>query len=283
MDGLDWGQIDQLILLALQEDLGAGDITSQATVPEDARAVGQIVAKKGCVAAGLFLVERVYAATSEDIEVELLCSEGAKIAAGTPVCRLAGSYRALLAGERTVLNFIQRTCGIATLTSRFVKAAAGTTATIYDTRKTCPGFRSLDKYAVRAGGGANHRMGLYDAILIKENHVAAAGSVASAIESAREPSGDVPLHVEVRNFEELVLAVEYGADVVMLDNMSRPAIAKAVALVGDRVELEVSGGVTVGKVKGLAQTGVPRISVGALTHSAPASDLTMLIIPKRNE
>ncbi len=283
MDSLDWAQIDRLIEWALAEDVGDGDITSLTTVPNDAKATGQIVAKKGCVAAGMFLVERVYAAMGGDVEVELLCGEGVKVTAGTPLCRLAGHYRTILAGERTVLNFIQRTCGVATLTSRFVKAVAGTGCTIYDTRKTCPGFRSLDKYAVRAGGGANHRMGLYDAILIKENHVAAAGSVAAAIERARESGGGVPLHVEVRNFEELVLAVEYGADVVLLDNMSRPAVAKAVALVGDRVALEVSGGVTVGTVKGLAQTGVPRISVGALTHSAPAADLSMLIIPARKQ
>jgi len=281
MESLDWAQIDPLISLALNEDVGTGDITSLATVPDGTSGTGQIVAKKGCVAAGLFLVGRIYAAISARVEVELLQEEGGKVTAGTPLCRLAGPYRALLAGERTVLNFIQRSCGIATFTSRFVKAVSGTSCTIYDTRKTCPGNRCLDKYAVRAGGGANHRMGLSDAILIKENHVAAAGSVAAAIERAGAANPDVPLHVEVRNFEELVLAVEYGADVVLLDNMSRGAVAKAVTLVGDRVELEVSGGVTLGTVKGLAATGVPRISVGALTHSVPAADLSMLIIPER--
>ena len=180
-----------------------------------------------------------------------------------------------------MLNFLQRLCGTATLTRRYVRSVRKTRARIYDTRKTTPGLRTLEKYAVRIAGGYNHRMGLYDAVLIKENHIAAAGSVDRAIKRVRRSRKDVTVEVEVRNFEELVLAVEYGAEIVLLDNMNQGQITKAVVLVGDRVELEVSGGIDLKAARLVCQTGVTRISVGALTHSAPAVDLSMLIEPSR--
>jgi len=279
MRDLDLDAIDRLVRAALEEDLGAGDITSESIVPVGLMGCGRVTAKKACVIAGLFMIGRVYAAIDGAVKVDVLVEEGARVPAGTAVCALSGPYRALLAGERTALNFVQRMCGIATLTARYARAVKGTRASIYDTRKTTPGLRTLEKYAVRSGGGRNHRMGLFDAFLIKENHIAAAGSVDRAIRRARKAHPDKRLEVEVRNIEELVLAVEYEADTVLLDNMSLDEVEKAVRLVGERVELEVSGGVTVEAARRLASTGVSRISVGALTHSAPAADLSMLIEP----
>lgn len=279
MEALDFDVIDQLVQMALDEDLGSGDITSNGTVPPGMLCRGRIIAKSASVIAGLFMVERVYAAVDSNVTVEKLVAEGARVARGTVVCQLEGPCRALLGGERVALNFLQRMCGIATLTARFVRAVRGTGASIMDTRKTTPGLRMLEKYAVRVGGGRNHRMGLYDAILVKENHIVAAGSVDEAIRRLRKEAPDRVLEVEVRSIEELVLAVEYGADIVLLDNMSVTEVEKAVKLVRGRVELEVSGGVTLKSVRQLALTGVSRISVGALTHSAPAADLSMLITP----
>ncbi len=241
MERIDWTAVDRMVEWALEEDLGAGDITTRATVSSRAWGSGQIVAKQSCVAVGLFLVE----------------------------------------GERTILNFLQRLCGTATLTSRFVRAVAGGRARIYDTRKTTPGLRTLEKYAVRAAGGCNHRMGLYDAFLIKENHVAAAGGVDKAVLKARKAAPEAEVEIEVRNMEELVLAVEYGADVVLLDNMEPRDVRKAARLVGRQVQLEVSGGINLRTAKLYADSGVHRISVGALTHSAPATDLSMLIVKQR--
>jgi len=277
MKNIHWDSVDRIIRLALDEDLGQGDITTTGVIGTRLRGHGRIVAKKPCVVAGLFLVERILRHLDPGSEVELLVDEGHKVATGTPLCSFGGQYRALLSGERTVLNFLQRMCGIASVTARFVRAARGTPARIYDTRKTSPGLRTLEKYAVRAGGGCNHRMGLYDAVLLKENHIAAAGGIDRAIQRVRKAQGTVVIETEVRNMEELVLAVEYGSDIVLLDNMEPDRIREACRLVGERVELEVSGGVTLSKVKELARTGVTRISVGALTHSAPAADLSMLI------
>ncbi|MBM4354289.1 MAG: carboxylating nicotinate-nucleotide diphosphorylase, partial [Deltaproteobacteria bacterium] len=200
MDRIDWTAVERLIDLALAEDLGAGDITTDGIVSARARGTGQVTAKQTCVVSGLFLAERVYRRLDPDVKVELLVAEGKRVTSGTVLCRITGQFRALLAGERTVLNFLQRQCGIATLTHRFVRKVSRTKARIYDTRKTAPGMRTLDKYAVRTGGGCNHRMGLYDAILIKENHIAAAGGVDRAIARARKAHPDVVLEVEVRNF-----------------------------------------------------------------------------------
>ncbi len=281
MEQIDWDVVDGSIARALAEDLGDGDITTLSTVTAKAYGAGQIVARQGCSVAGLFLVERVFEQCSPEIKVEVLVEEGAHVTRGTLLCRFEGPYRALLEGERTVLNYVQRLCGIATLTSKFVRATRGGKAAIYDTRKTTPGLRTLEKYAVRAAGACNHRMGLFDAILIKENHAAAAGGVDRAVSRVRKAYPDVPIEVEVRNMEELVLAVEYGADIVLLDNMEYKEIRKAVRLVGRQVELEVSGGINLRRARELANSGVHRISIGALTHSAPAADLSMLMVKQR--
>ena len=277
----DWEAVDRSILQALEEDIGTGDITTECTVGKGLAGTGQISAKKPCVVAGLFLVQRVFSLLDQGVQVKIRIPEGKRVASDTVLCTLSGPVDVLLRGERTVLNFVQRTCGIATLTTRFVRAVRQTNARIYDTRKTVPGLRTLDKYAVRAGGGVNHRMGLYDALLLKENHIATTGGVVRAIQRARKAAPDLPVEIEARTIEEVVLAVEYGADIVLLDNMLPGGVSKAASLVGDRVQLEVSGGITLKNVKQMAQTGVSRISVGALTHSAPAADLSMLIVSKR--
>ena len=281
MELIDWDVVDRSIAQALEEDLGDGDITTRSTVTAKAYGAGQIVARQARSVAGLFLVERIFSKCSPEINVELLVAEGTHLSRGTLLCRFDGPYRALLEGERTVLNYIQRLCGIATLTGKFVRATRGGKASIYDTRKTTPGLRTLEKYAVRAVGARNHRMGLYDAILIKENHAAAAGGIDRAVARAKKAYPEIKVEVEVRNMEELVLAVEYGADIVLLDNMEYKEIRKAVRLVGRRVELEVSGGINLRQARDLADSGVHRISVGALTHSAPAADLSMLIVKQR--
>jgi nicotinate-nucleotide pyrophosphorylase (carboxylating) len=281
MELIDWAIVERSITQALEEDLGDGDITTLSTVTAKAYGAGQIVARQACSVAGLFLVERIFAKCSPEISVELLVAEGTRVSRGTLLCRFEGPYRALLEGERTVLNYLQRLCGIATLTGKFVRATKGGEAAIYDTRKTTPGLRTLEKYAVRAVGACNHRMGLYDAILIKENHAAAAGGIDRAVARARKAYPGIKVEVEVRNMEELVLAVEYGADIVLLDNMEYKEIRRAVRLVGRQVELEVSGGVNLRRARDLANSGVHRISVGALTHSAPSADLSMLVVKQR--
>jgi nicotinate-nucleotide pyrophosphorylase (carboxylating) len=281
MELIDWDVVDRSIAQALAEDLGDGDITTLSTVTAKAYGAGQIVARQACSVAGLFLVERLFSKCNPEINVEVLVAEGTRVSKGTLLCTFDGPYRALLEGERTLLNYLQRLCGIATLTGKFVRAMKGGKAAIYDTRKTTPGLRTLEKYAVRAVGARNHRMGLFDAILIKENHAAAAGGIDRAVARARKAHPEIKIEVEVRNMEELVLAVEYGADIVLLDNMEYKEIRKAVRLVGRRVELEVSGGINLRRARDLANSGVHRISVGALTHSAPAADLSMLIVKQR--
>ena len=279
MERIDWSRTDALIDHALDEDIDTGDVTTRSIVGVPTKATAQITAKRACVVAGLFLVQRIYERLSKEVVVEPLVAEGKKVNSGTVICRIHGPFDTLLVGERTVLNFLQRLCGVASVTQRFVRAVKDSKCKVLDTRKTTPGMRSLEKYAVRCGGGTNHRFGLYDAILIKENHIAAAGGVQEAIEKAREASPTLPLEIEVQNMGELVLAVEYGADIVLLDNFSVADVRKAVSMVGQRVQLEVSGGIQARTVKPYAQTGVHRISIGALTHSVKACDLSMLIVP----
>lgn len=279
MNFIKLDEVDAVIDLALREDIGSGDITTDSLVPGDMWGTGQITAKKPTVVAGMFLLGRIYGRLSDKVTIDIHVSEGKKVSAGTVICRFEGPYSVLLKGERTVLNFLQRLCGVASLTRRYVAATKGGKSKIYDTRKTSPAMRTLEKYAVRTGGGTNHRTGLFDAILIKENHIAAAAGVPEAIRLARSRNPGVRVEIEVTTIEELVLAVEYGADIVLLDNMTVGDVSRAVAMVGERVELEVSGGVTLARVPALASTGVHRISVGALTHSAPAADLSMLIVP----
>jgi quinolinate synthase len=268
-----------LIELAVAEDIGPGDATSEATLAASAVLHGRIVAKAAGVVAGLPVAEAVFRRVDPAIRFVARVADGQEVVPGELVAEVTGSARGLLAAERTVLNFLQRMSGIATLTSHFVDAVACTSATILDTRKTLPGHRLLDKYAVRMGGGLNHRMALHDMILIKDNHVDAAGGIRPAVERARAAHPSLPVEVEVRNLAELgqALGLRPPLDRVMLDNMSLEEMRQAVASAAGRVPLEASGGVTLDRAVDIAATGVDYISVGALTHSVQALDLSMKV------
>lgn len=268
-------EVEKLIAEALAEDIGPGDITSAACVPADRVASGRFVAKQDCVVAGLDLLPLIY-----ELQPDICFRNGSRVAAGAVIARIAGPARRLLERERVALNFIQRLSGIATLTRRFVDAVDGTGVTILDTRKTTPGWRRLEKQAVAAGGGRNHRMGLYDAILIKENHIAAAGGIRAAVAAAGR--GPYAVEVEVCNVKELDEALEAGAGHVLLDNMTPEQVRACVDRVRQRApaaSLEVSGGITLANVREYALAGPDFISVGALTHSAPAADISFLLDP----
>src|SRR3954463_4478494 len=270
--------LDAIVRRALDEDLGAGDITTATTVPVGARARARISQKQPGVLFGLDAAEATFRALDGDARLERLTAEG-EWRDGGPVLDVEGSAAALLTAERTALNFLQRLSGVATLTARYVEAVGGTGARVLDTRKTTPGLRALEKAAVAAGGGTNHRAGLYDAILIKENHAAMAGGVAAAVEAARAAAPGVPLEVECRTVAEVDEALAAGAPRLLLDNLS-PADMRAVAeRVDGRAELEASGGVTLGTIREFARTGVQFVSVGALTHSAPALALSLPLEP----
>jgi nicotinate-nucleotide pyrophosphorylase (carboxylating) len=276
-------EIEELVGRALAEDLGEGDITSEATVPEEARARARIVQKQPGVVYGLAVVAEAMRQCGVE-DVDNLVVEGQwREDVPAEVLVASGGARALLAAERTAINFLGHLSGVATLTARYAEAVVGTGTTILDTRKTTPGLRCLEKAAVAAAGGINHRMGLYDAILIKENHIAAAGGLAKAVYAARNAQPDKAIEVEVRNLDEAAYALGTGADRLLLDNMSPDSMRAAVALRdenaggADGVSLEVSGGVTLENVREIAETGVEFISVGALTHSAPTLDFSMLL------
>ena len=275
----------ELVERALAEDLGTGDITAEAIVPQEARATARIVQKQAGVVFGLDMVEEAFRQVGAD-GVERLQAEGEwRDSVPVDVASVSGPARALLAGERTALNYLCHLSGVATLTARFARAVAATGATILDTRKTTPGMRSLEKAAVAAGGGRNHRMGLYDAFLIKENHIAVAGGLAGAIARARAAAPDREVEIECSDAGEVAEALEAGADRLLLDNMDPEELRAGVAARdaaaagrGNRALLEASGGVTLETVAAVAETGVDFVSVGALTHSAPALDLSMLVV-----
>jgi nicotinate-nucleotide pyrophosphorylase (carboxylating) len=276
-------EMRELVGRALAEDLGDGDVTGEATVPAERTASARIVQKAPGVVFGIDLVVETMAQTGVEV-VETLCAEGEwrqDVPAEVLVAR--GSARALLAAERTALNFLAHLSGVATLTARFVEAIAGTDAKILDTRKTIPGLRRLEKAAVAAGGGTNHRMGLFDAFLIKENHIAAAGGVSRAVYAARKAHPELPIEVEVRNLDETAYALGTGVDQLLLDNMDPPTMRAAVELRdanshdGGKPTLEASGNVNLQTVREIAETGVDFISIGALTHSAPALDFSLLL------
>lgn len=276
IDDTVWTLID----LALKEDLGeTGDVTTLATLPKNSRITGRITAKASGVIAGLPIVAEVYRTLSPTVRVEALVQDGNRIEVGTVVCEVEGSSHDVLAGERTALNFLQRLSGIATLTARFVDAvaSAGATTRILDTRKTTPGYRMLEKYAVRIGGGGNHRMGLFDMVLIKDNHIDAAGGVRQAIHAALDytQTKALPIVVEVKNESELRTALEFPISRILLDNMTTEEMRNAVAITAGQVPLEASGSMTLERVAEVAAAGVDYISVGALTHSAPVLDLSM--------
>jgi nicotinate-nucleotide pyrophosphorylase (carboxylating) len=270
--------LDELVARALEEDVGPGDVTSEATVPAGACARATIRQKAPGVVYGLGLAERAFRALDPDAACERRVEEGVWREEG-PVLEVRGSARALLAAERTALNFLGRLSGVATLTARYVREVEGTGARILDTRKTTPGLRAIEKAAVRAGGGESHRAGLFDEILIKENHAAAAGGVGEAVRRARAARPDLPLEVEVRDLDELDEALEAGATRILLDNMNPEQLRAAVARAGGRARLEASGGVTLTSAREIAQTGIDFISIGALTHSAPALDLSLILEP----
>ncbi len=268
--------ISETVARALAEDVGDGDLTTAATVPEGARARALITQKAPGVVFGLDAAEETFRALDPGVTVERLALEG-QWRDGGPALRIEGSARAILTAERTALNFLQRLSGVATMAARCVRAVEGTGATILDTRKTTPGLRALEKAAVAAGGATNHRAGLYDAILIKENHAALAGGVGEAVRRARAYAPGVPLEVECRTLAEVDEALAAGAPRILLDNMTIEELRTAVGHVAGRAELEASGGVTLQTLREIAGTGVQFMSVGALTHSAPALDLSLVI------
>ncbi len=265
-----------LVAGALAEDVGSGDVTSEATVPATARARAQIVQKAPGVIFGLDAVEQVILSLDPDARLDRRVQEGLWREQG-PVLEVDGLARALLGAERTALNLLGRLSGVATATARAVAAVNGTAARILDTRKTTPGLRALEKAAVRAGGGHNHRAGLYDMVLIKENHVALAGGVGEAVRRARTASPELALEVECRDSGEVEEALAAGAPRILLDNMDPPELRETVRQIAGRAEIEASGGMTLDRLAEVAGTGVDWISIGALTHSAPALDLSLLL------
>ena len=267
-----------LVRRALIEDLGAGDVTSEATVPAAARARGCFLVKSPCVVAGLDVAIEVFRQIEPAVQVTFAKVDGDRCEPGDEIAHLVGLARTLLAGERTALNFLQRLSGIATSARRFVDAAAGRVG-VLDTRKTTPTLRVLEKYAVRAGGAANHRAGLFDAILIKDNHVRLAGGVRDAVARARELCPGLPIEVEVVSLTEVDEAIVSGAEEILLDNMSVTDMREAVRRSGGRAVVEISGGVTLDRMEELSGTGADYVSVGALTHSAPAADISFEIVP----
>lgn len=277
-------QIEQIIRLALEEDIGAGDITTLSTVPPGSRATGLFRAKRDCVVAGLFLLEKIFSLLDAEVRVCCLCRDGDQVGKGTVVAEAEGPVSALLMGERTALNFLQRLSGTATLTRRYTDAVKDFACKIIDTRKTTPGLRTLEKYSVRMGGGTNHRLGLYDAALVKDNHIAASGSLREAIENIRRQAPFMArVEVECSDLEQVREALRAGADVILLDNMGTKEMADAVKLINKRAWVEASGSITLERLREVAETGVDFISVGALTHSAPSVDFNMKIGPPNTQ
>jgi nicotinate-nucleotide pyrophosphorylase (carboxylating) len=278
--GLDAGFVRDEVARFLAEDVGAGDVTSAITVPPGTRASARLVARAACVVAGLEVAREVFRQLDATVVFRPVVREGDQVKAGTGLARLEGAAAPILTGERTALNIMQRLSGIATITRRYADAVAGTGASVSDTRKTTPGLRLFEKYAVRIGGGRNHRIGLFDAALIKDNHLVAAGGVAPALAAAQARAAGVPVQLEVDSLDQLTLALQLGVQAVLLDNMTPDQVAGAVRLVrqsprGATCWIEASGGITLANVRAYAEAGVDTISVGALTHSAPSVDLAL--------
>lgn len=278
--GLKDAEAERMVRDALDEDIGAGDATSLSLISADAWLTARIVTRQPLVLAGCALAEMAFAILDPKIVCEPQTIDASQLEAGVNVISIHGPARAILSAERVALNFLQRLSGVATLTSKYVAAVAGTGACILDTRKTTPGWRRLEKYAVRCGGGTNHRMGLYDMILIKDNHLAALhgsrpNAIAGAVSRARAAYPSLRVEVEADTLEQVNQAVEAGADIILLDNMTLDQLRESTALVAGRAECEASGGVNLDTVRAIAETGVRHISVGALTHSAPVADLAL--------
>jgi len=260
---------------ALDEDIGVGDVTTNLLVAPEASAVARIIAKQDGSVSGLSIAQAVFLMLDVDMRFSLNAGDGAEVTSGQLLLESKGSARAILTGERTALNFLGRMSGIATLTHKFVEAVGGTKAVILDTRKTAPGLRTIDKLAVRNGGGGNHRFGLYDMVLIKDNHIDSAGSISDAVRRVRASESHLEIEVEAKTIKEVQEALDRGVGRILLDNMSLTQMREAVAINDGRAKLEASGNVTLENVREIAETGVDLISVGALTHSAPAFDVSL--------
>ena len=280
MDKLNANEIRRAVQAALAEDIGPGDATTLGTVPENATAQAAMVAREPLTVAGLAFAETAFRELSPDVRCERRVQDGARAQAGATLLHLSGPARALLTAERVALNFVQRLSGVATLTAQFVEAVRGTRAKILDTRKTMPGWRRFEKFAVASGGGRNHRIGLYDLILIKDNHLAALrdekpNAIAVAVQRARTNYPQLQVEVEADTLDQVAQAVDAGADIILLDNMTTAQLRAAVAHVAGRAKTEASGGVNLSTVRTIAETGVDFISVGAITHSARAVDIAL--------
>ncbi len=272
-----------LVALAVAEDLGPGDVTTPLVVDAGRRGAARIEARQPLVVCGLPVAAAVFAAFDPELALEPCARDGERAQPGQLLARVSGPLRGLLAAERTALNFLMRMCGVATFTRRFVDAVAGSGARVVDTRKTLPGWRSLDKYATAVGGAENHRLGLYDGILLKDNHLVMAGGVVAAVKAAREraPAG-LRVQVEVESEADALAAVEAGADFLLLDNRSPQELSRIARRLAGRALLEASGGVGLEQVREIAESGVQRISIGALTHSAPAADVALEMLPEES-
>jgi len=274
--------IDKIISLAIEEDINTGDITTNALIPEESRAMAEMTSKADGVISGLDVARKVFEHLDNSIVWTPYKVDGERVVKGDKIVKIEGSFRALLTAERTALNILQRMSGIATATSVYVKELEGTSTRLLDTRKTAPGMRLLDKMAVKAGGATNHRMGLYDMALIKDNHIKVAGGITNAVEQIRASvTKGIKIEVEVTDLAETAEALAAGADIIMLDNMDNKTMADAVLLIDKRAETEASGNMNVPRLKEVAATGVDYISVGALTHSVTALDISMNIVPNK--
>jgi nicotinate-nucleotide pyrophosphorylase (carboxylating) len=270
--------LDEIIRLAVAEDVGSGDITARATIPTDASGRASIIAKQDLILAGSDVAMRVFIHVDRGISFSQKKSDGARLVAGDVIASLEGKLRPIVTAERTALNFLQRLSGVATLAGRYVEEIRGTKAKLLDTRKTTPGLRALEKHAAKMGGAMNHRIGLFDHFLIKNNHIAAAGSIAAAVALAKKAAkSGQHIEVEARTLDEVAEAVRSGADIIMLDNMDLPSTRKAVDMIGAKARTEASGNITLSNIRKYAECGVDYISVGAITHSTPAADIHMLV------
>lgn len=267
-----------LVDMAIAEDLGTGDITSEAIISNQITVKAFLIAKAPGIIAGLPLADFIFSTIDKNCRFKALVKEGAHVEPKTKIAEVTGAYKSLLMAERTVLNFVQRLSGIATETALFVSQTKGTNTQILDTRKTLPAYRALDKYAVKVGGGTNHRFGLYDMVMLKENHIEVAGGITNAVMQVRaKVNPNIKIEVETKNLEEVQEALSNGVDVIMLDNMPLDAMRKAVKLINGKLKVEASGNMTLNRIAEVAATGVDFISVGALTHSVDALDISMLI------
>lgn len=276
---IDWDKVDSIIQNALNEDIGSGDITTDTIFPSDAKCEAQIIAKENGIIAGIPIAERVFQKLYQDTVSASKVEDGDRVKPKQEILRIKSTVRAVLSGERLALNLLQRMSGIATVTSQYVDAVKGSQTKILDTRKTAPGLRILDKYAVLAGGAQNHRFGLYDLVLIKDNHIDFAGSISNAVESVRSKyQNKYKIEVETSTIDEVKEALCSGADIIMLDNMSISIMKEAVGIINGKALTEASGGITLSTITNIAETGVDYISVGALTHSSPALDISLYMV-----